>query len=533
MNIYPKQLLPSAWDVRERLREKGQFWTPSWVAKAMVAYVAEETDTIFDPATGRGAFLKALFDIRKSDVKYFGIDIDSNVLTDPIYKHSIATVENRDFITNPPQRKFKAIVANPPYIRHHRINNETKILLKQIATKAIGKPLDGRAGYHIYFLIQALNWLEQEGKLAFIMPADTCEGIFAQDLWAWISKKYCIEATITFSENATPFPNIDTNAIVFLIKNSLPNKTLHWVKVTQANSDALYEYIASKFTLQKRDAFNVSCREIEEALVTGLSRYPQVMKCSKYSLKDFADVMRGIATGSNSFFFLTSQQVEELNIPREFLKRAIGRTADATGDILTIQNLEDLDKKMRPTFLLSINEFDLLPTQISDYLQVGIKMDLPNQPLIGQRKPWYKMEKRQVPAILFAYLGRRNARFILNQTQAVPLTAFLCLYPHISDPGYIRNLWLALNHQDTLANLQLVGKSYGSGAIKVEPSGLRELPIPEHVVALYNLESIKCPHTTYTEPQPLPLNLDSDFSPNNQIPALHSFNLLNTSVSTH
>jgi hypothetical protein len=40
----------------------------------------------------------------------------------------------------------------------------------------------------------------------------------------------------------------------------------------------------------------------------------------------------------------------------------------------------------------------------------------------------------------------------------------------------------ALNHEETIRNLRLVGKSYGSGAIKVEPSGLRRLPIPEHLV---------------------------------------------------
>jgi hypothetical protein len=40
-------------------------------------------------------------------------------------------------------------------------------------------------------------------------------------------------------------------------------------------------------------------------------------------------------------------------------------------------------------------------------------------------------------------------------------------------------LWLALEHPATIANLALVGKSYGSGAIKVEPRALERLPIPQ------------------------------------------------------
>lgn len=55
--------------------------------------------------------------------------------------------------------------------------------------------------------------------------------------------------------------------------------------------------------------------------------------------------MRGIATGSNEFFFLTAQQVKEIGIPKEFLKRAVGRTKDATESVLTLKDVEALEKK--------------------------------------------------------------------------------------------------------------------------------------------------------------------------------------------
>ena len=44
-----------------------------------------------------------------------------------------------------------------------------------------------------------------------------------------------------------------------------------------------------------------------------------------------------------------------------------------------------------------------------------------------------------------------------------------------------------LNHPDTIKNLFLVGKSYGSGAIKVEPRNLEKLGIPEELVEKYKL----------------------------------------------
>jgi len=482
------QKLPTEWNEREILRDKGQFWTPSWVAEAMVAYVNHNTDLVFDPATGRGAFYEALQKLDKQNIPFFGTDIDSEVLSDSIYNKENCFVEKRDFIKNPPNRKFKAIVANPPYIRHHRIDEETKLLLKKIATSITGSSIDGRAGYHIYFLIQALNLLEQNGKLAFIMPADTCEGKFAKNLWKWISEKFCIECAITFDEKATPFPKVDTNAMIFLIKKAKPQKTLHWVKANEAYTTDLLKFVTSDFKVKEFNSLEITTRQLKEGLATGLSRPEQSHNGFKFHLNDFAKVMRGIATGSNEFFFLTAQQVKELNIPKAFLKRAVGRTKDATENIITSEDIEQLEKENRPTYLLAIDGHDEFPKSVTNYLKVGEEMGLPNRSLIQQRKPWYKMEKRQVPPLLFAYLGRRNTRFIKNDAGVLPLTGFLCVYPIYEDKEYIDNLWQALNHPDTLENLKLVGKSYGSGAIKVEPGNLNKLPIPEHIVSQFNLK---------------------------------------------
>jgi len=488
--VLTHQALPTVWADREVLRDKGQFWTPSWVAEAMAAYVANETDLVFDPAAGRGAFLNALLKLGKKDVIYYGIDIDAEVLADTIYTHDKAFVETRDFIKDPPQKKFKAIIANPPYIRHHRIDVETKAFLRRLSLAVTGRAIDGRAGYHIYFFIQALNLLAPDGRLAFIMPADTCEGKFARDLWQWISKNFCVECVATFNEAATPFPNVDTNAIVFFIQNKKPAETLLWVRANAAYSPDLREFVSSGFALKQYQTLDITTRGLNEAVATGLSREPQKHNGAQFRLDDFATVMRGVVTGANDFFFMTSRRAQELGIPDEFLTRAVGRTRDATGNRLTAQDVEMLDKKNRPTFLFNTNGHSSFPEPVEIYLKKGDESGLPGQALIKQRNPWYKMEKRKVPPILFAYLGRRNTRFIKNDAGIIPLTGFLCVYPVRDDNEFIENLWQALNHPDTLANLRLVGKSYGSGAIKVEPRNLAKLPVPAHVARQFNLQ---CP----------------------------------------
>lgn len=454
----------------------------------MVAYVAQGAEQVFDPAAGRGAFFAALNSLQLPNVSYYGTDIDADVLNDSIYQDATCLVERRDFIKTPPQQLFDAIVANPPYIRHHRLDEETKAFLKKRCLQITGFTIDGRAGYHIYFLLQALSQLKPGGRLAFIIPADTCEGKFATQLWQWITQTFRLECIVTFDEEATPFPNVDTNAIIFFIRNEVPGATLQWAKITAAHTNDLWNFVEDGFPNTTSAVLTAQSRQLDEALRTGLSRPAQIANQYTYCLGDFARVMRGIATGANEFFFLTKQQAQRLNLPQTLLRQAVGRTRDVTGDCLTAADLTQLDREGRPTQLLSIEREDQVTDSVHTYLLEGEALALPERALIKQRKFWYKMEQRSVPPLLFAYLGRRNTRFIKNEAGALPLTGFLCVYPIYRDEQYVMNLWQALNHPHTLQNLSLVGKSYGSGAVKVEPRNLDKLPIPDHVVALYNLK---------------------------------------------
>lgn len=396
----------------------------------------------------------------------------------------LSGVEIGDFVFQPPQTSFAAIVANPPYIRHHRLSPETKQQLKRLSLQTIGKALDGRAGLHVYFLIRALTLLSERGRLAFIMPADTCEGKFAHDLWRWISVNYALDAVAVFAPEASPFPNVDTNPLIFFIRKAPPQERFFWARCHEPQTEALRAWVYSGFETTPPAGLSVARRDLSEGLRTGLSRPPAVGESSKYILGDFVRVVRGVATGANEFFFMTAEQVKQTEIPEDYFVRAIGRTRDAPTEEITQATLDVLEAKGCPTFLLALNGdlFEVYPESLQDYLKKGESLGLPQKPLISQRKPWYKTESRIAPPFLFSYLGRRNSRFIRNTAKVIPLTGFLCVYPRCDDKDAIDRLWKILNHPDTTANLALIGKSYGDGAIKVEPRALEKLPIPEAIV---------------------------------------------------
>lgn len=494
------QQLPASGPVREALRDKGQFWTPGWVAEAMVDYViGSGASNIFDPAVGEGAFFRAAKAVASEEGRIIalrGTEIDPGTLDrarqNGLTVNDLASVEIADFLSYKGEG-LPAIVANPPYIRHHRIPRETKDKLRRYGRELIGTALDGRAGYHVYFLLHALTRLAPDGRLAFIMPADTVEGIFSVPLWGWITRHYRLDAVVTFAPRATPFPGVDTNAVVCMIRNARPAPAFVWARCEAPENVDLRHWVRSGFT-NPGPTIEAQQRGIAEGLATGLSRPPRQAHNGPI-LADFARTIRGIAPGDTSFFFLTRARAKGIGIPDEFLIRAIGRTRDLIGDTneVTTETLNQLDAAGRPTYLFSPDARPLgaFPSAVRAYLLEGEAAGLPRRPLISQRRPWYKMEKRSPPAFLFAYLGRRNVRFIRNRAGVVPLNGFLCIYARNEEPLAIEQLAQVLGDPRTIANLARVGKSYGDGAIKVEPRAMDRLPLPADLIQSTGLRAIK------------------------------------------
>lgn len=492
--------LPRSGVKREALRKKGQFWTPDWTADIMVAYVLQGKPVrLLDPALGQGVFFRAAKRYAQShefNLTLFGRDIDPEMIGQArmsgLDADDLRNVEMRDFVLDPPSELFPAIIANPPYIRHHRLFSEQKERLREFARKATGRHIDGRAGLHVYFLIRALQTLAPDGRLAYIVSADICEGVFAHALWQWICSQYRLDAVIAFASGATPFPDVDTNALIFLIRNARPAIDFDWVKCLNRDSKELIAFVSGR-TCKNCAEIQIHRRLLSEALTTGLSRPPSDDAKQKCTLGDFASVMRGIVTGDNDFFFMTSARAKELGIPDTLLVKAVGRIRDVQGECFDPEDVRRLEDKGRPTRLLNVNglPFDQLPVRVQKYFEDGEKSGLPNKTLIKTRRPWYRMEIRKVPPILFAYLGRRSARFIRNRADVVPLTCLLCVYPKHSSPEFVEHLWKVLSNPETISNLKKVGKSYGGDAIKVEPRALERLPLPDTLVRAEGLDKYR------------------------------------------
>ena len=138
------------------MREKGQFWTPAWLARVMAAWVTQgNSPVLFDPAVGPGTFFSAARQIGYKGT-FAGFELHEAVLQEAVKPDlSNADLERiviGDFISTQISRTYPAIISNPPYIRHHRLSPECKEELRAMAIAALGFALDGRVGLHVFLL---------------------------------------------------------------------------------------------------------------------------------------------------------------------------------------------------------------------------------------------------------------------------------------------------------------------------------------------------------------------------------------------
>src|SRR5208337_1786538 len=155
---------------------KGFVPTPPSVVDLMVAKLFEKSppepeDTLLDPGCGRGAFIEGI--IRWCDKNNRELPRITGIDSDP--KHIIIAREkfsgypsiqlrHEDFLLRAPG-KFNFVVGNPPYVPITGLTEQEKNVYRTRFQSATGR-------FDLYFLFfeQALNCLENGGRLVFITP---------------------------------------------------------------------------------------------------------------------------------------------------------------------------------------------------------------------------------------------------------------------------------------------------------------------------------------------------------------------------
>ena len=498
-----RQTLQAELDGQKTQEERnimGQFSTPVALANDVLIHAKNifpkySKVRFLDPAFGIGSFYSALHTIflptRIEAATGFEIDEHYGKPALKLWEKTDLNYRLADFTKQQPpaeDEKFNLIICNPPYVRHHRINDQ-KERLQTKALEAANMKLSGLAGLYCYFMALAHPWMKQNGIAGWLIPSEFMDVNYGQAVKDYLLNEVTLLQIHRFDPGDVQFDDALVSSAVVWFKNKKPGRN-HKVKFTYGG--------AIDAPAHKKDiGFSTLATERK------WTRFPlsdEREENNAPKLSNFFAVKRGIATGDNKFFVLTREQIESRGLPLEQFLPILPspRYLDATEVKADKNGFPDIENQLFVLYCkLPPDEVKRVYPELYDYLEEGVQSGVSERYLCKSRKIWYAQENRPESRFYCTYIGRSDKegknpfRFVLNRSKAIVANSYLILYPrpHLEkeieqNPDLNERLIEALNRITGKAMLD-EGRVYGGGMHKMEPKELSNVPATE-IQALFN-----------------------------------------------
>ena len=487
--------LQSALDSHKTQAERnrlGQFATPSALAFDILSYAKtiippREKIRFLDPAIGTGAFYSALLNIfpknRVQQALGFEIDPHYGKPSSQLWKETGLALKLSDFTRAEPSSRYNLVICNPPYVRHHHLENGNKLRLQMRTQQASGIKISGLAGLYCHFLGLSQEWMEENAVAGWLIPSEFMDVNYGVAIKRYLLDRVTLLHIHRFDPNDIQFADALVSSAIVWFRNAPPPKN-HAVKFTFGGT-----------LLNPKLSRTISAQAL--AHEPKWTRFPVAdirTQTGIPTLSDFFKIKRGLATGNNDFFILSKDEIKARQLPMELFTPILPSPRYLTENEITTDRHGN-PKIDRARYLLDtkLPEGEIkrrFPT-LYRYLQQGKQADINKRYLCQHRSLWYAQENRPPAPIVCTYLGRSDSkngkpfRFILNSSCATVANVYLAMYPTplllralAQDKALIRRVWSLLN-EITPSRLLGEGRVYGGGLHKLEPRELANVPVPE------------------------------------------------------
>ena len=463
----------------------GQFSTPYPLAfdimQFMKSLVGSDGASFIEPAIGTGVFYSAYREFFNEDAyRVLGFEIDPHYFnpTKEFWKDTPIEIRCADFLAEQPDGQFDMLVANPPYVRHHHIDNNTKVRLQNDVQRTTGIRISGLAGLYCYFMLLSSGWLRDGGLSCWLVPSEFMDVNYGVAVKQYLMQNVQLLRIHRFKADDLQFADALVSSCIVVFRNSRPTPSdqIEFSIGTSINAPEHIKHIVRK-ELKPADKWtNLFTDDVK-------ADKPQA------TLGDFFNVKRGIATGDNDFFIIDQRTIDRYEIPQIFLRPILPSPRYIKGDrIDSTDGLPDVEHRQF-LFTCSLPEGVVKEKypKVWEYISLGIERKVNEGYICSRRTPWYSCEDREPAAIVVPYMGRsetsnRMFRFILNTSRAITTNVYLLLYPKPQYASFIKNeavlteIWHELNTIPTEI-LYRNGRFYGGGLRKMEPNELMHTPV--------------------------------------------------------
>lgn len=452
-------------------RGSGQTFTPIEAVSGMFRWAEAQGDIarIVDPGAGSGRYV--LHGLRRN-LSAHGIAIEMDPLVALLLRANAYSLEVQDRLQIHlcDYRAFQLapidgrtlFIGNPPYVRHHEISTQWKDWYSE-SLKALGHASSQLAGLHLHFFVKTLALAKPGDIGCFITAAEWLDVNYGQSLRDLMTNGLGGKAVFVVSPEVPIFGDALVTACITCFSPGTQTGEIEFKKIESAEQllDLSGGHLAEKVRAKAERSWSILLRNREIVQQDGF-----------VSLAELFQVRRGQVTGKNSVWVTHDNR---FGLADEFLIPSITDAAD----IISAPNnrIDDLTKLRRVVELpSSLDELDEdRRGAVMEFLEWARSEDAHKGYIAQHRKPWWRVNMKDIPQIVVTYMGRRPPVFAINAAGAGLINVAHGLYPKIQlEDETLERLvaWLNTNvSKDS-------GRVYAGGLTKFEPSEVMRLQIP-------------------------------------------------------
>ena len=477
-----------------RQKALGAFYTPLAMAEKMVAWaVREPTDTALDPSFGGLVFLQAAharllelgLDPVAAGARLYGCDLDEGAHASAVTQSGLHVREDallhRDFFAAVPGTDVplvNAVIGNPPYVRY-QLHNAAGAGGRRIA-EAAGLNLTRLASSWAPFLLHSADCVAPGGRLALVLPAELMHAQYAGDVMSWVQRRFARSALVVFEQRV--FPGALEEVVLLFAEGRGEGQSdsvglLACDSLADLDLDVLRAQLSNPRTRSPRGGKLLAQLLHSDArdLYDGLADDARVS-----SLGVIASVDIGAVTGANDFFLLREGQ--EPDLAPELLRPAVSKAVQISGARFTSSDFDRLrEQQARCLFFVTDKR---TPQSLLDTAQAHLRRGeadgIPERYKCRVRKPWHAvpLPKHGTPDLFLTYCAAEFPRISVNEAGALHTNTLHGVTLREAAGVDAPALAFAFYNSLTLLSAELVGRSYGGGVLKLEPTEAEALLIP-------------------------------------------------------
>ena len=219
-----------------------------------------------------------------------------------------------------------------------------------------------------------------------------------------------------------------------------------------------------------------------QALLDKLARSHEVGR-----LETVASVDIGIVTGANDFFLLSREEARGLS--PTLLRPAVSKAAHVSGARVTSEDLQALlDQGRSALMFVASDQTDPKAVRTAQqHIRAGEARGLHRRYKCRVRDPWWGLPipNAGVPDLLLTYCSNDFPRLALNAAEVLQTNTIhgVNAKPGVDPAALAAGFYNSL----TLLSAELVGRSYGGGVLKLEPTEAEALLVPAMSPELFDL----------------------------------------------